>query len=236
MNRPEKAFTLVEMLVVVAIISLLIAIILPSLGNTREITRRVTCGSNQRQLVSGMVSYAVENPKGWFLPTAEYTDDNISSIIPKYADRSIAICPSTQHKATNLTASYGLPGPSNYHSYEIFSWIGKGSYPDGRVYSTFVLITRKTNKPSKMWVPMDDSSGGNNNWPDAENNHGVDGLNLGYIDGHAGFHNRAEYVRSAIESYHPWFGNDSTTLALAKSAVPNVNNVGGWHGTWSYLP
>jgi hypothetical protein len=81
---------------------------------------------------------------------------------------------------------------------------------------------------------MDDVSGVINNWPDRENHHGELGLNLGYVDGHAGWHDRADYVRAAIDSYHPWFGNDSNTLQLARSAVPYVMNTGGWHGIWTY--
>ncbi len=238
--RPRHSFaggfTLVEMLVVVAIIALLIAVLLPSMGRVREISRRTICASNQAQLVNGMIGYAMDDIRGILLPTNHYTNDDISSIVPKYAgDRKLAVCPSTQHTAMYLTASVGSPAFSNYHSYEMFAWIGVGKYPDGRVYAAHTPIRKNTGNPSKLWIPMDDSSGhGNNNWPDPGNNHGADGLNLGYIDGHAGFHTPAEYVRSAIDSYHPWFGNNSTTLSLAQSVLPYVQNVGGWHGVWSY--
>ena len=52
------AFTLIELLVVVSIISLLIAILLPSLRRAREQALVVTCESNLRQQLIGMTVYS----------------------------------------------------------------------------------------------------------------------------------------------------------------------------------
>ena len=54
------AFTLIEILVVVAIIALLIAILLPSLAAAREQARRAACSSNLHQQGLGMVTYAAD--------------------------------------------------------------------------------------------------------------------------------------------------------------------------------
>jgi prepilin-type N-terminal cleavage/methylation domain-containing protein/prepilin-type processing-associated H-X9-DG protein len=55
--KPHKAFTLVELLVVMAIISLLIAILLPSLGAARKRVRTTVCMTNQRFLVQSYRNY-----------------------------------------------------------------------------------------------------------------------------------------------------------------------------------
>ena len=54
-------FTLIELIVVVAIISLLIAILMPALRQAREQARRAACASNLRQVAAGAVSYATQN-------------------------------------------------------------------------------------------------------------------------------------------------------------------------------
>lgn len=56
-----RAFTLVELLVVIGIIALLIAILLPSLSRAREAGRNAVCLSNLRQVHSALVLYAMDN-------------------------------------------------------------------------------------------------------------------------------------------------------------------------------
>lgn len=58
--KRRGAFTLVELLVVVAIISVLAALLIPSLASAIEQGRRVVCANNQKQLYLGVVSYAGE--------------------------------------------------------------------------------------------------------------------------------------------------------------------------------
>ncbi|HSA26232.1 MAG TPA: prepilin-type N-terminal cleavage/methylation domain-containing protein [Phycisphaerae bacterium] len=56
----SRGFTLIEILVVVAIIALLISILLPSLSKAREQTRMQVCKSNMRQVMTGMLLYVHE--------------------------------------------------------------------------------------------------------------------------------------------------------------------------------
>lgn len=59
-----RAFTLVEMLVVVAILAVLIALLLPAIGQVRELGRRAVCASNLRQMSLALLNYASDR-NGW---------------------------------------------------------------------------------------------------------------------------------------------------------------------------
>jgi len=68
------AFTLIEVLVVVAIIALLIAILLPSLKKAREMSRRAVCLSQLHQQGLGMSTYA-HDMKGFLPPRGTPKED-----------------------------------------------------------------------------------------------------------------------------------------------------------------
>ncbi len=65
-RRAQAGFTLVELLVVVAIISVLAGMLLPALDKALETARRAACAGNLKQLGTGYLMYADEN--SGFLP------------------------------------------------------------------------------------------------------------------------------------------------------------------------
>jgi prepilin-type N-terminal cleavage/methylation domain-containing protein/prepilin-type processing-associated H-X9-DG protein len=84
--RGKKAFTLVELLVVISIISLLLSIIIPVLAQGRKKAQRVLCKANLKQLALGAVLYSqdnqdksmtnyVVNGKFWFQMIAPFLGD-----------------------------------------------------------------------------------------------------------------------------------------------------------------
>jgi len=78
-------FTLLEIMIVVAIIGLLVAIAIPNFVRARETTQTNECVSNLRQIDGAAQTYALENQK---FPTDPYTLNDIkdylhSDVIPQ---------------------------------------------------------------------------------------------------------------------------------------------------------
>ncbi len=59
--RPRRGFSLIELVVVTAIIALMISILLPAFGRARESARQTVCGAHLKQIATGVFSYALDN-------------------------------------------------------------------------------------------------------------------------------------------------------------------------------
>jgi len=60
-SRSAGAFTLLELLVVIAVVALLAALLLPAMARAKQKARQVACLSNLRQIGLGFTLYAAEN-------------------------------------------------------------------------------------------------------------------------------------------------------------------------------
>lgn len=67
-----RAFSLVEMLCVVSVISLLAALLVPSLSSARENSRRAACGANLHAVHAGLLMYAATYRQA--MPPFSYSD------------------------------------------------------------------------------------------------------------------------------------------------------------------
>jgi prepilin-type N-terminal cleavage/methylation domain-containing protein len=93
-SRKTKAFTLVELLVVISIIALLLSVLMPALGKARKQARKIVCGSNFHQVGIVYHLYAVDN-RSW-LPRADTQQPGAVSIGSPVA----AVIPYMMHKNT----------------------------------------------------------------------------------------------------------------------------------------
>ncbi|HLP84530.1 MAG TPA: DUF1559 domain-containing protein [Phycisphaerales bacterium] len=80
-QRTRGGFTLLDVLVSIAVIALLIAMLLPSLQKTSEAARRVVCQSNIRQLGIGVLTYS-DDYQG-YLPPSAYLGSDIAQKMPQ---------------------------------------------------------------------------------------------------------------------------------------------------------
>lgn len=106
-----KSFTLVELLVVVAIIGLLVAILVPSLTRSRKAARATVCGTHLHQLGIATELYLSENgcypPHKWKL--AGGTSDRWPSAVAEYVrSEEFQVCPSVPDWKVGRNNSYGF--------------------------------------------------------------------------------------------------------------------------------
>ena len=106
----RQAFTLLELLVVVSIISLLVAMLLPAIKMVRDGARATRCMGNLRQM--GYAEEAYSNDNEGFLAMAKAPDGPWQFHLREYVDRE-----GTQNKALRQSSNiFGCP------SYPIADW------------------------------------------------------------------------------------------------------------------
>jgi prepilin-type N-terminal cleavage/methylation domain-containing protein/prepilin-type processing-associated H-X9-DG protein len=131
----RKAFTLVELLVVVAIIALLLAMLLPALNKAREVAKGVVCGMHLRQIsmaakfygedwqdVIPFGIYYYKDWSAWLMPYAGISEEQVNTAeLQDKRPPGIFACPSGDKLIPHLfdTADYGQNGHINPHSMEI---------------------------------------------------------------------------------------------------------------------
>ncbi|HYO08667.1 MAG TPA: type II secretion system protein [Tepidisphaeraceae bacterium] len=159
--RPQRrAFTLVELLVVIGIIAVLISILLPTLSKARAQGVKVTCLSNLRQIGLAMQMYS-NNNKGAIIPCIVWNGGNDDAwpfllyqgrylATPKISATAmdgaanVLVCPAVRASLieTNIAAATGLrvanapdgfERRSSKHLMLTGGATGNGAVPDGAV-------------------------------------------------------------------------------------------------------
>jgi prepilin-type N-terminal cleavage/methylation domain-containing protein/prepilin-type processing-associated H-X9-DG protein len=222
--RRQRGFTLVELLVVIGVIALLISILLPVLKKAKEAANRIKCASNMRQIVTSSIMYSQSDKSGIYLPRLGPPGDGWDSMQPLFpaylGDYNIAVCPSTLNRVTKPSDldenADSSQDDSGGHSYELRNRLfNQYTWPDGRKFPANSVKSTKNMRDisAVMFITDADDPPGQNNWPDAVNNHGRDGMNVGYLDGHVSFVRTGRPLLQAFIDGYYWLNVPASIYA-----------------------
>lgn len=172
LTRTKGRFTLVEMLVVVAVISILAALLMPALGKARGMAKRIACANQMKQCSTAHLLYSDDYNGYVFGWKQDYSLDTISwqrlfiplNYLPHHG---IMVCPETRH----LFAAQGKnPDSPSYLGYGFFNPLLNPDYMTsarqslwGDFYSkscatapyTIIFDTKTMRAPSSTFLLMD---------------------------------------------------------------------------------
>ncbi len=143
-NRKHKGFTLIEMLIVVAVIGILIAVAIPVFSAQLEKTRAATCMANRRSFQSVLTTAYLSDPA-----TLKLAVDKTTIDVAQYPHAADYVCPSggkiTAYLNTNgvavvacskHTGSFRDPGTLDTLKKDIDAVIGNRSKLDSGAFDT----------------------------------------------------------------------------------------------------
>jgi type II secretory pathway pseudopilin PulG len=240
-RRKAAGSTLVELLVVLGIIATLTAILLPAMIRGRELSIRVQCQSNLRQIAGACLAYASENHNylpspnwsgndsiyagpGWlYLPGQTFTPDTVKtgSIWPWLKSESVYKCRLDTGPfpagSTHVLTSYIMNGAVCGYGYA-------GAIPSFKLtrFRPDAVILWEADGSSPIGAHFNDGSNFPNEGTTVRHN---GGSCVAAVDGHVDWYTATLYKKALTQTPGPlWCNPVSATGQTSPSILPATNS------------
>ena len=191
--RHSVAFTLIELLAVIAIIAILAGFLLPAITKAQERARQAKCISNVKQITSLIFMYATD--KGRILP-APSGPMKIYEVLTNYlGDTTIYECPSDRG-----SDSWPASANSCFQQFGSSYAYASADYPSCGISNAANLRITSFRYPSKKVLLFEPPWNEDNNISRTENKWHSDqrASVMGFLDGHADL----LFVSTATNQYY----------------------------------
>lgn len=142
---PRVGFTIIELLVVVAIIAILASVLFPVFARAREKARQASCQSNLRQIISGVLQYVADydgswpfawDGQGWSCSHGVAKGLWYKVVSPYFKNTQVFVCPTYGPGFKHMGAmTYGYPGSYGWNATGTHGkWVGSLWLGDGLGY------------------------------------------------------------------------------------------------------
>lgn len=204
----HRAFTLIELLIVIAIIAILAAILFPAFAQAKESAKKATCLSNTRQLSMGVLLYSGDSDD--VLPPTQNGDGVLwpDLLAPFVKSARVRVCPDDM-AAQN---SYGLNELVFVDFTDFLPGLPPGVPAMSQVqYASATIMTGEVGTEDDLITPRENAY--KLTAPDGDLNDAYDGrpsarhfksCNLAWFDGHS-VNRRMEQFYTGQSPADRWF-------------------------------
>lgn len=210
MGKTKRAFSMVELLVIIGIIAILISLLMPALNHARQQAKQIQCASNLRQIGFVLLNYA--NANGGQLFPYDFGSNHLNNAPPDpwpvYAFKPpipnppIMICPADLNPVADH--SYVLNAHLEGRQNDLNKDIHYSTHVSGYSSSQIILMGEKVMDRNDYYMDRGDFAEG---LVDAYKHGAKLGSNYLFVDLHVGL--LAE--KDAVFGVDPWDVSPATT-------------------------